>query len=235
MDRRNLIRAGVGGVFAAGLLASREKAAAEPANDATGIGWKISGQYFEACNCEVVCPCIFESAPSHGDCTVLYSWRIEKGHDADIRLEGRNVVLAARSADHMQKVKWLAALYVDEHASAEQFAALERIFTGQAGGHPAALAGFFERFLGVKKAPILISEVGKQRSVSIPGILRARIEAIRGQKGGDTTVSGQPLGLAPGEPMVAAKSELVQLRDFDWNWDFAGRAGGYSPFTYQSA
>lgn len=26
--------------------------------------WKVSGTYFEACNCDVACPCVFTSAPA---------------------------------------------------------------------------------------------------------------------------------------------------------------------------
>jgi hypothetical protein len=29
--------------------------------------WKVSGSYFETCNCEAACPCIFLSPPTSGD------------------------------------------------------------------------------------------------------------------------------------------------------------------------
>ncbi|WP_083567253.1 DUF1326 domain-containing protein [Hyphomicrobium sp. CS1GBMeth3] len=219
---------------AAALLKISEHAAqaAEAANAST---WRLHGNYFEACSCETVCPCIFESAPSHGDCNVIYAWTVRTGHYRDVSLDGLNVALAARADGHMQQVKWLAALYIDSKATPDQYAALESIFTGKAGGHPAALASFFERFIGVRQVPISFEGEGKKRSVDIPGVLKATIKAIVGQKGGETTIVGQPLGLAPGEPLVAAKSDEVVLKDYEWNWKFSGRAGGYSPFTYQSA
>ncbi|MHA6645712.1 DUF1326 domain-containing protein, partial [Mesorhizobium sp. A623] len=31
--------------------------------------WKLSGSYFETCNCETACPCVFLSPPTEGDCT----------------------------------------------------------------------------------------------------------------------------------------------------------------------
>jgi hypothetical protein len=33
--------------------------------------WKVRGTYFETCNCAVACPCVFLSAPTDGECTVL--------------------------------------------------------------------------------------------------------------------------------------------------------------------
>ncbi len=235
MNRRQILATAAGFAatlpFAKGRLAVAESGAVA----AKGSDWKLSGTYFEACSCEVVCPCIFQSAPSHGECEVLYSWHIERGNAGAVQLDGLNVALAAYAGGHMQKVKWLAALYVDERANPQQFAALKRIYTGEAGGFPAALAGFFERFIGVKSAPIHYQLDGKKRAVEIPGVLWAAVRAIAGQEGGDAVITGHPLGLAPGNPLIVAQSDEVTLTDYDWNWKFSGRSGGYSPFQYQSA
>lgn len=236
MDRREILATAAASIAAALPFAKGRPASAETVPVAAGgKDWKLSGTYFEACSCEVVCPCIFESAPSHGDCEVLYAWHIEHGNDQATSLDGLNVALAAYASGHMQKVKWLAALYIDDRATPEQFAALNRIYTGQAGGFPAALVGFFEKFIGVKSAPIHYQLDGKKRAVDIPGILRASIHAIVGQQGDDAVISGHPLGLAPGIPLVVARADEVTLSDYDWKWNFAGRTGGYSPFQYQSA
>jgi hypothetical protein len=196
--------------------------------------WSLTGGYFEACSCEVVCPCIFESAPTHGDCSVPYAWHIDKGQFAGDALDGLNVVLAAYASGHMQKAKWLAALYIDERATLEQRSALEKIYTGKVGGHPSVLVAFFERFLGIKSAPIEYEAEDNQRSVHIPKLVEADIKAIPGQSQGHATVVGHPLCLAPGEPLVVAKSGELTLADYDWNWSFGGRAGGYSAFSYQN-
>jgi hypothetical protein len=37
----------------------------------TTITWGLSGTYFESCNCDTACPCVFLSEPTEGDCTVL--------------------------------------------------------------------------------------------------------------------------------------------------------------------
>jgi len=144
--------------------------------------WNLSGSYFEACSCEVVCPCIFESAPSHGDCSVLYAWHIENGQSSGTVLDGLNVALAAYAGGHMQQVKWLGLLYLDERATEVQRAALESIFTGKSGGHPAVLVGFFERFVGIKAVPIEYRAQGKERALRIPGLITADVAAIAGQQ-----------------------------------------------------
>ena len=101
--------------------------------------WKIAGSYFEACNCEVGCPCVFTSPPTDGECTVLIAWHIDHGRFGEIDLDGLNAVLAAHSPGHMLEVKWKVALYVDERANQGQQDALTQIFSGQAGGHLAGL------------------------------------------------------------------------------------------------
>ena len=82
--------------------------------------WKVSGTYFEACSCDVACPCTFLSAPTSGECNALVGWHIEKGNLADVNLDGLNVALAVSATGHMMEVKWQAAVYLDENASTEQ-------------------------------------------------------------------------------------------------------------------
>ena len=35
------------------------------------MSWKMEGSYFESCNCEAACPCVFLSKPTDGECGVL--------------------------------------------------------------------------------------------------------------------------------------------------------------------
>ena len=72
--------------------------------------WKLTGGYFEACNCDVACPCVFLGPPTQGDCTVLVAWHIDKGNLGGMALDGLNVVLAAHSPGHMLQTKWKAFL-----------------------------------------------------------------------------------------------------------------------------
>jgi hypothetical protein len=197
------------------------------------MAWHLEGTYFETCNCDVACPCVFLSRPTEGECRVLVAWHVDRGKDGEIDLSDLNVAMAIHSPGHMMETGWRAALYLDERASRAQKDALTRIFTGQAGGHPEALASFVGEVLGVASVKIDYQAAGRKRSLSIPDIVSAEIEAIEGQGGGEATVSGHPLCIAPGEPAVVAKSKRLDYTDHAMRWAISGSNGFYSPFAYR--
>ncbi len=199
------------------------------------MSWNLKGTYFETCNCEVACPCVFLSPPTEGECRVLVAWHVDQGKDGEVGLDGLNVAMAITAPGTMVATKWKAALYLDERASDAQKQALTRIFAGQAGGHPAALASFVEDVLGVASVQIDYQAQGKQRSLAIPNIAQAEIEAIEGQGGGAVTISGHPLCIAPGEPAVVAKSKRLDYTDHHMTWAISDRNGFFSPFSYQGS
>jgi len=195
--------------------------------------WKLDGMYFEACNCDAACPCVFLSPPTEGDCTVFIGWHIEKGSFGDIDLSGLNVARAVYTPGHMLEVPWTSALYIDDKASEAQVKALTKIFTGKSGGSPSKLAAHIENDLGVKILPIEFKADGKKRSVSIPNIVSVEIEAMVGQGEGDVTISGHPLCVAPGYDVVVSKSNHLNYSDHGLNWEISEKTGFFSPFTYQ--
>jgi hypothetical protein len=197
------------------------------------VSWDLKGTYFETCNCDVACPCVFLSAPTEGECRVLIAWHVDQGKDGEVALDGLNVAMAITTPGTMVETKWRAALYLDARASDAQKQALTRIFAGQAGGHPAALAAFVEDVLGVASVQIDYRAEGKRRSLAIPNIVAAEIEAIEGQGGGPVTISGHPLCVAPGEPAVVARSKRLNYTDHHMTWSISDSNGFFSPFAYQ--
>ena len=195
--------------------------------------WSLAGTYFETCNCEVACPCVFLSPPTTGDCTVLVGWHIDKGSSGSVDLGGLNVALAVHSPGHMVTTKWQAAVYFDSKASEAQKNALTQIFTGQAGGHPAVLVSFVGEVLGIKSVGIDYHADGKRRSLKIAGVVEAEIEALSGAGGADVTISGHPLAIAPGYPATAAKSKKLSYHDYGQQWEVSDKTGFFSPFAYQ--
>jgi hypothetical protein len=195
--------------------------------------WSLTGSYFESCNCNAACPCVFLSPPTEGECTVLIAWHIEKGNFGDVRVDGLNAVLAAHSPGHMLQVKWRVALYLDDRSSNEQRDVLTRIFGGQAGGHFANLAACVGELLGVKAVPVDYRAEGRRRSLSIRGVADMEIEALPGQNGGEATVAGMPFCVVPGIPAVVAKSKRLSFHDRGLDWEITDKNGFYSPFAYQ--
>ena len=197
--------------------------------------WKIAGSYFEVCNCDVACPCLFLSPPTSGDCTLLIAWHIDHGRFGQIDLDGFNAVLAAHSPGHMLQVKWKVALYVDERANQGQQDALTQIFSGQAGGPPAGFAPFIGEALGVKTAAIEYRAEGKRRSIRLGDIAGAEIDGLPGPDGNDVTVANAPFATDPGVPLVVAKSKQMRFSDYGLKWEVSNKTGFFSPFSYQSA
>ncbi len=196
--------------------------------------WKISGTYFEACNCDIACPCLFLGPPNDGECTALVGWHIDKGYDGDVSLEGLNVALAVWSPGPMLETQWKVALYLDDRASEAQQGALTRIFAGQAGGHPARLASHIGEVLGVQTVPIAFSAEEKICKLRIPDIAGTEIEAIAGQGEGPVKIDGHPLCIAPGHAATVAKSSGFRYSDHGLNWELSGKNGLFSPFSYQA-
>lgn len=196
--------------------------------------WSLMGTYFEACSCDVACPCVFLSPPTTGECTLLVGWHIDKGSYGNVTLDGLNVALAVHSPGHMATTKWKAALYFDDKASEAQKNALMQIFTGQAGGHPAALVSFVGEVLGAKSVGIDYHASGKRRSLKIADVAEAEVEAISGAGGADVTVTGHPLAVAPGYAATAAKSKKLSYHDYGLQWEVSEKNGFFSPFAYQA-
>ena len=61
--------------------------------------WRLSGDYFENCNCDVVCPCLVSASapltarPSQGMCDVALVFHIDKGSYDDVTLDGLQTFL----------------------------------------------------------------------------------------------------------------------------------------------
>ena len=195
--------------------------------------WEVSGTYFETCNCDAACPCVFLSPPTTGDCTVLIGWHIDQGQFGETPLQGLNVVMVVHSPGNMVEVKWQVALYLDERADEQQRDALTRIFSGQAGGHPAVLAGHVGEILGVKSVGIDYLAEGKRRRLRIPDIAEAEIEGLSGQNEAAVTINNHPLAISPGFPATVARSQRLAYADHGVSLEISGKNGFYSPFTYR--
>jgi hypothetical protein len=189
--------------------------------------WSLAGQYIEACNCDVACPCIFGSDPTPGVCTYLGGFHIEKGSMGVLRLDELNFAFAIFSPGKMSLGNWEAAYYVDQRATESQRRALETILTGKAGGVFSAWASAFGNFYGVSSVPIEFLADGKKRSLVVSGIAEMHIQAIDRGWGQDTTISPGTFG----PEFTVAKSEKLSMSDHGWKWDISGKNGFYSPFS----
>ena len=197
------------------------------------MAWNVKGIYAEACTCEGACPCIYLEPPTEGTCTALVGWRIEEGRDGDVDLTGLNVALALHSPGRMVEGGWRVVLYLDERADEPQRAALQRIFSGSAGGHLANLAPLIGEVAGVSAAPIRFDGSDGHYSIQVGDVADTGFSAIEGLGGGRVTVSGHPLAVAPGFPATVARSRHLKLQGNGIDCDVGGRTAFYSPFAYE--
>ena len=202
--------------------------------------WQLTGDYFENCNCDVVCPCLaspaapLTSRPSRGACDVALAFHIDQGSYGDVALDGLSVVLAAHAPGPMADGNWAVAAYIDERADDRQTAALGAIFTGADGGPMAAFAPLVATQLGVKKVPISYALRGKGRSVEIPDIMQMAVEPIPTMhpSGEIWTALGHPV--APDRLALAVGRQGSTFSDYGMRWDNSGRNGHYAPIRWSN-
>lgn len=200
--------------------------------------WQVSGDYFETCSCDYLCPCLYrnlEAQPTKGSCAVALAFHIDKGRYGDVVLDGLNFVVAARSPGRMIEGNWSVGLILDERANQEQQQALSAIASGQAGGPMANLSPLIGQFLGAESQPIDYQKNGKSRSISIPGFLDQALEGVS-----SPTSPDEPLcidnTLHPVNPRLAlAKATRSHMHVFGLDWDDASgqNNGHFAPFHWQ--
>ncbi len=194
----------------------------------------VKGDYFEGCDCDTVCPCVYLGDPDPGDCHVVFAWHIAKGHYGSTKLDGLNVVAMFHSPGNMVTgPKWNAALYLDAKAKPGQAEALGKIFSGQAGSSLANVATLIGQVKGIKSANIEFEKKGRTRKVRIPSVLDLEIEAIKGaNEKEEATLHNEPMSGVPGFDPVVAQSKTYRYHDHGYSIELSGKNGFYSPFAY---
>jgi hypothetical protein len=197
--------------------------------------WRLEGDYFESCNCELLCPCLLSHAqarPTEGHCDVVLAIHIARGSYGGVDLSGLNAVQALTTPGPMAQGNGTLAVYVDAAATEAQRDALETIFTGKAGGPPSLLTAMVSRRLPTKSAPISFSTTGKSFKLSISGISDVTVEGVTG-------VGGQVVWLDNvGHPfstrLAAAKAEHSHYSDHSLTFNNSGRNGHFSAISWTS-
>jgi hypothetical protein len=196
------------------------------------MSYQIQGSYYEACNCEAICPCrrqngVAGGRASYDTCDFILSWAIDKGHADAVDLSGIAVCMAGRYRDDEDGSPWSVFIYVDEKATDAQMAALAEIFQGNAGGS-VLFTGNISTVLGITRARISLDHRPGQETVSIGGIGSVRVESYVDFDG--TVSCGIPGHNHPGRESVSS----LALNDGPLSWDYQGRCGFSTDFAYAS-
>src|SRR2546421_205647 len=201
--------------------------------------WQMTGDYFETCSCDFLCPCIpanLAAKPTKGWCDFAMIFHIDHGHSDETKLDGLTFAVIGRSPDIMGKGNWSVGLIVDERASSEQKQVITTIASGQAGGPPAILSGVVGTLLGVESRPIHFKKDGMRRSVSIPNMLEQSCEGFA-----SFPHPSEPLyvdnTMHPANSRLAlAKATASHMHAFGLNWDdtSGNNNGHFAPFNWRS-
>ena len=203
--------------------------------------WQVSGQYYETCNCDFVCPCILGQMavkPSKGSCTFAMGFQIERGRYGTVPLDGLGFIVLGFTPAEMGKGNWSVGVIADERASAEQRDAIAGIASGSAGGPMSALSGLVVKFLDTESAPIRFDRNGAKWSVKASSLVDMAAEGAKGINPNAT----EPLHLDnTGHPaadrFALAHASKSHVRALGLTWDDASgkNNGQYAPFSWRSA
>ena len=200
--------------------------------------WQLKGEYLENCNCEFLCPCLLGprnaqggalARPTEGHCDVPAAFfQIQTGQHGSVRLDGTHAAMSIYTPGPMGEGNWSVGLYLDERATPAQRAALESIFTGQAGGVMARLAALTGKRLPTRVVPIEFGKEGRRRWAKIPGVLDVEIEGIEGRDGSEVWLDNVKHFVS--RRLAAAKATRAAYQDHGFSWNNTGRNGHYTSF-----
>jgi hypothetical protein len=200
-----------------------------------GTAWRMRGDAFEACSCNVTCPCNLGNDPTLGFCEVIVVRRIQEGHYGTTRLDGLNVVMYHRMPGNPWQGNWITGLYLDQRANPEQVEALGTIFYGKAGSIFVGSSALTGNHLAPKQVRITFETVNGEHRVTVPGLLEVGTERIPnptpGQPPFDTTISGIAVPLYAGAVHVR-RSTVLKLTDPRMSFAYAGRSSLTGQFEY---
>jgi hypothetical protein len=197
------------------------------------MGYTISGTYLADCSCDLLCPCPVDGKPNHpdGQCWGNGVFHVEKGSLDDVDLSGVDVGMTVHFPSNFSAGNLTMQIFVDPGASDEQANALERIFSGQAGGPFGEMAPLFSD-LSVTRSKVSYSD-GDQPSASIEGVGDLSFQGVAGPDGSPTVVRNAPFGFAPefrvgrsgGEATIAGQSvemKYAEAAAFEYSSEAAG-------------
>jgi hypothetical protein len=198
--------------------------------------WKISGDYFEACSCDSVCPCPtsgLAARPTQGYCDAGLVFHVERGMYGTTTLDGVSFAVLLHTPGAMIAGNWTVGLIVDEKATTEQRDAITAIASGQAGGPMAAVGPLVGTFAGVETKPIRIERNGLRRTATIPGALDIAIEGIAGANQSEP-VYFDNVAHPAATRLALAKASRGHMHAFGINWDdTTGKNNGhFAPFAW---
>lgn len=197
------------------------------------MSFSVDGDYFEVCNCDVSCNCVWLGTATQENCNVFLAWHVTGGNKDGIDLSGLNAVMAVHTPKRMTDGGWRVALYLDDRASPEQSEALGAVFSGGAGGYLAGLGPLIGEVAGVAPATITFSKSDGSLHAQVADTLSMSSDQLVGMDGqGPAVISNTPFG-AVTQPVRQGTAKDVSYHGH-WNVEFSGTNSFITDFHYES-
>jgi hypothetical protein len=201
------------------------------------VAWRISGTYFESCNCDAICPCrMVGTVPggrsTYGICFGVLSWLVEEGFAGDVELAGLAAAFVCRYDDDEPGSPWQFVLHVDARCDADQRSALADIFLGRLGGEGVLKLPWVRKtsqLLAVRASRIEIEHAGGGHRLEVGDAVALR--ASRPVETAERVACGIPGYHIPGTELYA---DELTVDDDPFAWKLRGNCAFVSSFDYTS-
>lgn len=197
--------------------------------------WQVSGSYYEACNCQAVCPCRREGdrkggRSTYGDCDFVLSWWITDGQIDGRDLSGLKVVMVGHYSDDEPGSPWTVSILVDEDATDQQFDDVSGIFLGQLGGDTHKQYGSsISEIRGIHRANIELVHEPRRWRIGVDKVIEVR--SVDPAVISGPVSCGIPGHHQPGTEMVA---DVIAVEVDAFDWDLRSRCSFETQFAYAS-
>ncbi len=199
------------------------------------MSWRISGDYFESCNCDAICPCRTVGActggrSTHGICFGVLSWLIRDGDADGIDLGGLSAAFTIRYDDDEPGSPWSFVVHVDERGSEAQREALAAILTGRLGGDDVLRLPWVKKpseLIDVRPSPIGLRVGPDGYELRVGSAIE--LTATRAVETSERVSCGIPGHHIAGTEYYA---DRLAVADEPFEWDLAGNCAFVSAFSY---
>lgn len=199
------------------------------------MAWKIQGQYFENCSCNVPCPCTvsLDLGADRDHCHAVLVFEVETGEIDGVDVSGLTVAAVADTPKVMSEGNWRLGVLLDEKASDEQAEKLAAVFGGQMGGPMEALGPLVGEQLGIERVPMDVSHENGSHRIRIGDAGEIEVQEIVPFGKED----GQPVRMTglfhpAGDDFAIAKATKSNLSVFGLDFAYEGGSAFASEFAW---
>jgi len=201
--------------------------ASAPTSAPHSVNYSVKVHEFEGCECNSVCPCVFSSDTTYGDCRGITVFTFTGTYGTIVLKDVSCVLVFTWAGKNMESTmgKWKGVLYTSDKSTLTEREAVYGLLREMMGDAFATL----ER----RAAPILIARKGDVHDLTVGTVARLRIHGVKGPNGKIATILNAPSPLAF-PVMSCALADVHTFDDGKSSWSFTGRNGFYADFDLSS-